>query len=253
MRLRTVLSLSLIAGAFVLGGCSSSREEGGSDEMTKNVGIYSPAPSPAWRPRVGISGFTAQNTENTAETAAVAADQLTTLAVSTDRFSVIERAQLDKILQEQGLAGVVKAGEVPPAGEIRGVDLLFIGKITNLRVKAEKSNSGWNLGSLGGYVGVFDINNSKSVISVECGVDIRLVNPANGEILDAVFSDYKRKDTLEAMNVGVLGYHNEAESSLKIDRDNQGKILRLAIDDAIKKLLPKLDPKLKARAPAPKP
>jgi hypothetical protein len=43
------------------------------------------------------------------------------------------------------------------------------------------------------------------------------------------------------MGVDILGANAEAGSDIQIDDDNKGKILRLAIDDAIRKALPKID------------
>ena len=248
--LRSITIAALAVGALAATGCSSSREEAGSDAMTAHVGNYPPGPANAWRPRVGIPPFKVTGHDISPKTTELAADQFTTLAVMSDRFTVIERAQLEQLLNEQGLAGVVKEGEVARQAQIRGVDLLALGKITNLRVKAEKSGGGFNLASLGGHFGLFDINNSKSVITVECGVDIRLVDPSSGAIFAARSADYKRTDSLEAMQVGVLGYRDDAQTDLKMTEENHGKILRLAIDDAIRKMLPSLDRQLVAKASA---
>lgn len=245
------LSLVLLAlAALAFAGCSSSRESAEADTMTQNVGVYPPPPENAWRPRVGIPQFKISNSEVDGDTAAVAADQLSTLAVMSNRFDVIERAQLEQLLAEQNLAGVVKEGEIAKAGQINGVNLLMLGKITNFRVKAEKSKGGFNLGSLGGHFGAFDLNNSKSVITVECGVDLRLVDPESGSTKAAHFGEYKRTDTLSAMGVGVLGYRSESDATLTLDKDNQGKVLRLALDEALRKMLPQTDNYLKtAKAP----
>jgi curli biogenesis system outer membrane secretion channel CsgG len=232
--------------ALSLAACGSSRESASADTMTKDVGIYPPPPAGAKQPKVGVPMFKVEGGNTTADTAAVAGDQLTTLAVQSERFQVIERAQLEKLLEEQGLEGVVKADEVAKPAQIKGVDYLLLGKITNFRVKAEKSKGGFNLGSVGGYFGAFDLQNSKSVITAECGVDLRLVDPSTGAILTAQQSEFKRTDSLSAMGVGVLGYHNEANAELEVDKDNQGKLLRLALDDALRKMLPKVDSKLAA-------
>lgn len=241
----------LAVGILSLVACGSSRETAQADTMTTNCGNYPPAPAAALRPRLGIPQFKVVG-NTTADTAEIAADQLTTLAVMTNRFDVIERAQLEQLLQEQGLAGVVKDGEVAKSAEIRGVNYLILGKITNFRVKAENSKGGFNLASLGGHFGVFDLQNSKSVITAECGVDLRMVDPSTGSTAAAHFGEFKRTDSLSAFGVGVLGYRNEAKAELEIDKDNQGKLLRLALDDALRKMLPQIDAHLVAKGAAPK-
>jgi len=243
-RLAIVLA-ALAVLAFT--ACSSSRETAEKDSMTSHVGSYPPPPAGAFRPRVGVPQFKVTSSEANADTAAVAADQLTTLAVMSNRFDVIERAQLEQLLAEQNLGGVVREGEVAKPAQIRGVHYLMLGKITNFRVKAEKSKGGFNLGSIGGHFGAFDLQNSKSTITVECGVDIRLVDPETGTTAAAHFGEYKRTDTMKSMGVGVLGYRNENDATLRLDKDNEGKVLRLALDEALRKMLPQVDGHLVAR------
>ena len=248
--MRTSLLLTIIAAltfAAAFTGCGGkSRETAEADTMTKDVGSYPPPPAGALRPRIGVPQFGVSGSA-TDETSKIAADQMTTLAVMANRFEVIERAQLEQLLQEQGLAGVVKPGEMAKPAEVRGVNYLILGKITNFRVKAEKSKGGMNLGSLGGHFGLFDMQNSKSVITAECGVDLRLVDPTTGSIAASHFGEFKRTDSLSAMGVGVLGYRNQADATLEVDKDNQGKILRLALDQAMRKMLPQIDAFLLAK------
>jgi curli biogenesis system outer membrane secretion channel CsgG len=178
----------------------------------------------------------------TQETSKVAADQLTTLAVQTRRFAVIERAQMEQLLKEQNLSGVVNPAQIAQKGQINGVDYLLIGKVTNMRVMAEQSGSGFNFGRLAARtLGVFDYNNRSSSIKVDCGVDIRLVDATTGVIEAAQNSEYSRTDSISAFGISILGVDASSDANLQIDDDNRGKILRLALDDAVRKMLPSVD------------
>lgn len=255
MNLRALVA-GLVAGSLVfLSACVSSGETASSDSLTENVGRYSPPPSNIQRVRVGVPQF--QVTKGvTAEVSELAADQITTLLVNTERFDVIERAQLDQLLKEQNLEGIVKGSELAQQAQVRGVDYLLIGKITSLRVKGEKSGKSFGLGHLpipgaaGRAVGLFDYNNKSSKITVDCGVDLRLVDPSTGSTAVAESSDYKKTDSISAMGIDILGADANAEADLKIDDDNKGKVLRLALDDCVRKMLPKIDRTLLARAKA---
>jgi curli biogenesis system outer membrane secretion channel CsgG len=235
--------------AVVFAGCVTSEESAQRDTLTANVGVYPMAPSGIAKPRVGIPpfGVTDPNLQGS-NLETLAADQLSTLAVKTGRFVVIERAQLQKLLDEQNMEGIVKGGEIAKPGLIRGVDYLFLGKVTNLRVKAERSAKSFGLGAIpipgAGYAGLFDYKNKNSTITAECGVDLRLVDPTTGEVFEAEFSEYKRTDSIGAIGIEIAGANAEAEADLQIDEDNKGKLLRLALDDAVKKMLPSLDQKL---------
>jgi len=66
----------------------------------------------------------------------------------------------------------------------------------------------------------------------------------------ANFSEYQRVDSLGSMGVSILGANSQADADLSVDADSQGKILRLALDDCIRKMMPKVDRALIARAKA---
>ena len=243
-------SLSKVAVLFVVGGClgmgcASSSESAGEQKLTANVGRYDDPPQGIDKPRVGVPLFeiTGEGTSKGLEK--IAGDQLTTLASKSKRFKVIERAQLTQNLKEQGLEGIVDPTELAKSGKIRGADFLLFGKVSNLRVKAEKVNRGFGFGDIqipgGGRLGGFDFNRKDSTIKAECGVDIRLVNSTTGEVAVAETSDYTRTDTIGAFGVKILGAGANADADLKIDDDNKGLILRLALDSAMRKMMPELD------------
>ena len=238
-----ILTLSL---AGLLSGCASfSSESAGADTMTAHVGNYDPPPTGIQKLRVGVPQFEVASGV-TGEVSTLAADQLTTLAVRTKRFITIERAQLKQLLAEQGLKGVVRGSEIAKSGAIRGVDYLLLGKVTNMRVKQEKSSGGFGLGNIPipgtrRTLGAFDYKNNKSQIKVDCGVDLRLVNTSSGEILVANSSEYSRKDTIGSFGVSILGVGATSNAELKLSSNNRGKLLRLALDDAIRKILPDID------------
>jgi curli biogenesis system outer membrane secretion channel CsgG len=216
------------------------------------VGKYDAPPAGIDHPRTGIPPFESVGHGATAELNDVAADQLTTLAVNSERFDVIERAQLNQLLKEQGLEGIVKPDELAQSGKVRGVDYLLVGKVSNLRVKGEHANRGFGLGTSrsparGAAAGLFGLHPEGLTITAECGVDIRLVDATSGKVPAAQHSDYTRTDTIGAFGVEILGTSGTADADLKLDDDNKGLILRLALDDALRQMLPKVDKALIAR------
>jgi len=249
MRTATYRWTAAILALLAVAGCSSSRTSYESDEATSTVGVYSPPPSGAARPRLGVPPFLIEDRNlrqsSSAQTAAVAADQLTTLLVRSQRFLVIERAQLEQLLREQDLEGIVRADEMAAAGQVRGVDFLMIGKITNWRISREKSSGGFGLGRVNlpgrGNIGALDIDRDKAEIKVEIGVDLRIVDPASGAIMASEFSEYNRTDTVSAFGVDILGASAQSDADLRVDEDNKGRLLRLALDKALRKMMPQID------------
>jgi len=246
---RCLGAVLFVAGAFGVVGCAESKESASRDTLTADVGKYPPPPAGAPRPRVGVPPFSVQaqgSFGSGKDVDSLAADQMSTLLEESERFRVIERTQLDKLLKEQNMEGIVRPGEMAKPGQVRGVDYLLIGKVTNLRVKNEKKERGFGLANVGGMFGAADIKKKDVVITTECGVDIRFVDPTTGEVWVANFSEYKRSDTAGAMGVQILGANATSDADIQISEDDKGKILRLALDDAFKKMLPKIDKKLKS-------
>lgn len=250
-------SVALMMGGLAVVGCSSSHESASRDTLTENVGKYSPAPQGVNKPRVGVPPFnvqTAGGISNNGDLNSLAADQMTTLLDQSDRFRVIERAQLQKLLDEQNLEGIVKPGELAKPGQVRGVDYLLIGKVTNLRVKRENKGNEFGLAQVGGgliNMGGADVKNKETVITTECGVDIRLVDPTTGETMPHTsnFSEYKKTDSAKSMGLAILGANAESNADIQLSEDDKGKILRLALDDALRKALPQIDQFLRNQPP----
>ena len=243
----TIALVTLNSMLFILAcstvGCSSSGESAQRDTLTADVGKYPPPPAGISKPRVGVPPFKVTGTGAVASGDAneLAADQMTTLLEQSERFTMIERAQLTKLLDEQNLEGIVKPGELARPGQVRGVDYLLVGKVTNLRVKKDTKQHELGLARVGNLFGGGDIKKKDIVLTTECGVDIRLVNPTTGEIMMTSSTEYKRMDTAGAMGVDILGANASSDADIQVDEDDKGKILRLALDDALKKALPKID------------
>jgi curli biogenesis system outer membrane secretion channel CsgG len=252
-RLRASAVTAVTAAALLAVGCTSSNETAKRDAITENVGKYDPAPSGVNKPRVGVPPFNvkaAGNFGSGGDLNDLAADQMSTLLDNSERFRVIERTQLQKLLDEQNLEGIVRPGEMAKTGQVRGVDYLLIGKVTNLRVKAEKTEKGFGVAQLGGLVqaGGFDFNKKETKLTTEAGVDIRMVSPTTGETLWSNFSEYNKTDSVGSTGIKVLGAGADSAADLSVDEDSKGKILRLALDDALRKSLPKIDKFLRSEA-----
>ncbi len=255
-RFLPVLTLSLIFCGLIATGCASTGEAGARDDVTVNVGNYPSAPSGIERPRVGIPPFSVDVDSGhydfrTQRLDDIAADQMSTLMLATNRFRVIERSQLNQLLHEQNLEGIVEPGELAETGRVRGVDYLLIGKVTAFRVRIDRTDEEAGVGGqvrdrlLDGWGG--DVRRSRASISTELGVDFRLVDPETGEVYVAEFTDFKREDTAESMGIDVAGVGASGDADIEITEDDAGKVLRMAFDDALHKAMPRIDQILRQR------
>lgn len=245
------LVVASLGGLVLVSGCATtSTETAQRDTLTANVGVYTPAPAGIAKMRAGVPLMdiqTSEGNERLLET--LASDQLNTLMFQTERFIMVERTQIDKVLGEQNLEGIVRPDQLAKAGQMTGAQLLLMGKVTNLRIKSESADKALSLGGVPVPVlNTFGFNKGETKLVAECGVDLRLVDSTKGEVVAAHFGEFKRIDTVGAFGMRGLGISGSADASMSITDDDRGKILRLALDEALRKMLPKIDAYLVSQA-----
>ena len=246
-------SFALAALALWAPSCATSGTQGRTDSVTQHVGQYSSPVPGLGRMRVGVPDLKVSSQAGPASLGGAMADVLTTLAFQTGRFDVVERASLDALLAEQDLEGIVLEDERAEMGVIRGVDALLLGKITDLRAKTVRKDRGFGLGNLGikelgRYAGTLDYSREEVELQAECGVDLRLVDPSSGTVLAAHFGSYSLVDSASAIGLQLAGFGSKAAADLQLTDDDRGKVMRLALDNAMRKILPDVDARLQSRA-----
>lgn len=94
---------------------------------------------------------------------------------STGSFRVVERAKLEKVLEEQNLAasGRVRSGTGAKMGQVTGADYLVLGTVTSYEE---------NTASTGGAIAFKGIALGGKKSEAYIAVDIRVVNATTGEI-----------------------------------------------------------------------
>ena len=148
------------------------------------------------------------------------ANMLQTALVKTRRFEVIERAALDKILEEQGLsqAGIVNPDTGAVSGFIRGVDYLLIGTVT-------KCGMVRNPKKVGKY--------EQMETTIELGIDFRLTDVMTGRIVLSDFVEVTDK-ALSAVSGGgyssVSSTDNYVENVTRKATLQAGFLIANAID-----------------------
>lgn len=124
------------------------------------------------RPRIAVLGFENNSSYNYwgDQLGAAATDELTTQLVKSGEFTVLEREQIQRILDEQhaGQSGAIDAATAAKIGKLLGTQLVVLGSITQFSID-EKS----------GGIGRF----SASYAEAESMLDVRVVNVNTGEIL----------------------------------------------------------------------
>ena len=124
------------------------------------------------KPRIAVMNF-ANNSNWTwwgDQLGGAAADELVTQLVKSNKYTVIERAQLQAILQEQqlGASGLTNAGTAAKIGQLLGAQLIMTGSITQFSIERTQ-------------LGIRGIGGAYS--KAESKLDVRVVDTTTGEIL----------------------------------------------------------------------
>lgn len=236
---RNLLAFALI----VLAGCGTSSSETVTRDKMPDVGNYPPPPAGATtRLRAGVMEFEDKSGQKVAD---AAGEQLETLALSTKRFNLIDRMAMKKLIKEQSLEGIVDPAELAKSGKIRGIDYMFVGSVTNFSLKTEKTaNHGGAFDRVVPGLAPVKIDTSKTIITTDIGVDIKIINTTTGEIVTKQFGEVKKELSASAWGVRVLGIGGDAKNNVQVDKDSQGKLMRYAVDEALRKMLPDIDDKI---------
>jgi curli biogenesis system outer membrane secretion channel CsgG len=151
------------------------------------------------------------------------ADMLVTQLVKSEKFSVIERQELTKILEEQGLgmSGAVTPQSAAKVGQLLGVELMVMGSVSEF---GEKSSG------IGGAIGKIGIGAGVSKRQARAVVDVRLVNTSTGEIVTAESAEGEESSTkLDNVNIESIDFGNPTYW----DETLLGKASRKAIDKCV--------------------
>lgn len=217
-------------------GCVSTSSEWKSDEI-EGVGSYPPANYNVERKSLAVLEFK-DKTGGNREGAAV--DQMTTLLLKTRRFRIIERARLKDVLNEQNMDGIVYPESMAGKERVSGAELLCFGSITNFEVKVTRTrNRSGILNRL--PISILDIDFKKQKLDFDIGIDVRIVDSTTGEVIFADSADVKRTETANAMGLEIVGISARGDGSIQINNNNQGKLLRMALDRVVRKLLVDID------------
>jgi curli biogenesis system outer membrane secretion channel CsgG len=102
----------------------------------------------------------------------------------TNRFIVLERANISQIMSEQEMKGqkLVHKGSGPQLGKLIGVNFMIYGSVTEFG--AQDKGSGFSLGGSGGFGGMLGGAVSQQSTSGSVAMDIRIVDTTTSEILE---------------------------------------------------------------------
>jgi len=182
---------------------------------------FSPNSDAQLKKRIAVSRFDDRSGSGYNHVGTGVSDMLTTALVKSGKFVVIERAEFDKVLEEQklGQSGVVTPESAPKVGKALGVELLVIGSVSEFGTKQN---------SIGGGVSVFGGGITKT--TARAAVDIRLVNTTTGEVVAAEKEEGSESTTGLSVRYDDIDFSNTSAW----DNTDIGKACREAVDNCAK-------------------
>jgi len=183
-----------------------------------------------WFPHGGVPVNAGSNVS------AVLSDMLISALVKTGAFEVIERTELQKLMNEHKLRaeGVLDPETAARAGKVLGVDLLIGGKLTEFGVRTKQNGV---LGALTMPLIGVGIDLKKS--TARAVVDARVIDATTGRILTATTGTGENSET----NLALAGtnFHNFFAAANFNDKEwtnsRIGRATRTAVDDVVTQVL----------------
>ncbi len=150
-------------------------------------------------------------------------DMIVTELVNADQYRVIERDQLNKILQEQdlGTSGIVTPESAAQVGKVLGVEIAVFGAVTEYGYVRDDSRI--RIGSTGLGVG------KQTAVA---GIDLRIVNTTTGEIMVAENVRNSKRAMSGSINVKDFSFDNQRS----FDESLVGKVTRKSVEDVVQKI-----------------
>jgi len=174
------------------------------------------------KPRIAVMSFENNSTFSYwgDNLGAAAADELITQLVRAGTFVVVERSQVNAILEEQhfGLSGAVDASTAAEIGKILGVQAVLMGSITQFSV--DRRSAG---------VGALRV----SFTEAESRMDVRLVSTTTAEILAIAEGQGKKR-------MGGVGWE-DFDFEREFDVGLAQEALRPAVETAVEEIVAQAD------------
>ena len=171
------------------------------------------------RKKVAVADFEDKSEYGRGRVGYAAADILTNELVESQQFSVFERKQLAKVLDEQklGQSGIIDPSTAVQVGKAIGVDYIFYGVVSNVGIAPESTNV---------------ILYQRKTYKAHCSVLVRMIDVKTSEIIYSKQGDgLARKDTSGSLGMGgSMGYDESlmGEALAAAIRKNLDEMLDLA-------------------------
>lgn len=214
---------------LVIAGCNGLHEPPPSEQFYEVPGLYPAAPLGAVRPRVGVPAPAVEliaGTDAPEHGTAAASDELMLVTTQSGRFNPVGRKRLSEMISLQGSDGMLSPGTLDRQAAIQGIDFVLLCSIQKLSITRAGSENMLRIG--------------KPMITTSCIISLSLVDPSNGSVAASVRDDFNRTASPQAMGLR-FDSPDAGEGNLRLTDEQLHHVMRIVLDDAMRKLLPDAD------------
>jgi hypothetical protein len=222
-RIAKVISVTAV---LALVGCNSL-SGGGSNSASSSapqVGHYTPPQDLRFKPTVSVPVFTFAE-----------AHPATQPATTTRPAASLGDRAADEMASLLNQSGRFAASRPGPAA----TDFILVGTIDGFQL--DKKLADPNAGNVMDKArGLFDrVTGNQGdpvVVAAACNITIELKNPQTGDVVLSHFSEFRRSGPPASLDLA-----SNAADRTAVSDDDRGRVLRVALDDALRKSLAKVD------------
>jgi len=217
-------------------GCASLMQPTAS--VDNNAGAAPLPPYSGPKARIAVANFEVKAAKATSEIGSGLREMLVTALVNSNRFSVVERQELNAVMQEQELSasGAAQSGSGgPQRGKIKTADLIVTAAVTEFEPQASGGRAGIGGGGgagsgiLGGLLGA-------ALNKAHMAIDIRLVDTSTSEVLAATRVQGQASDVAGGIMGGFFGNWGLGVGLSGYANTPMEKAIRICIIEAVRYL-----------------
>lgn len=160
------------------------------------------------------------------------ADMLATALVKSGKFIVVEREQLQKVMEEQGLGmtGAVNPQTAAKIGQVLGVAYIITGSVTEFGIKESKLGVG-KLGRALPFGGSVETKTNKARVAM----DVRMIDTSSAQIVKTATGKGEESSTGVAVDLSEAPSVEIGKEGF--DETVIGKAARKAVEEVAKALI----------------
>jgi hypothetical protein len=232
--------IAAITAICLLSGCTGSRNAAETEAFFETPGRFVIRPANAARPRVGIPAPAIEAIDGVTpgdHLQVQAADQLFWVIDRSARFNLVERSRVAELMSHSTASETLKPGELLHSVALQGIDYLLLCRISRLSVRGETKPEKVSVENV---ERLLRIAARKPRLTTSAAVQLKLVNPATGVTAADIENVFRRSCSPEAMGLNFTD-PDDAWGKLHLTDEQAQQVMRIVLDDAVRKFLPKVD------------